>query len=143
MNGLFLAVALALYLLATATFIAHQVTSHDALRRVALTLLAAAFGMHAASLALRAALIGYEVIATFHDELSFVACIMVGLYLLIATRTNLTVVGALVTPLAFLFALSSFAFNVPSPELSPRLQSIWLPAHVTLPIWSRGRQRST
>jgi len=130
MSGLLLALALALYLLATATFIAQIITGHDTMRRAAHSLLAGAFGMHAASLAVRASIEGYEAIATFHDELSFIACLMVGLYLLIALRTNLTVVGALVTPLAFLFSLSSYAFNAQTPELSPRLQSIWLPAHV-------------
>jgi cytochrome c-type biogenesis protein CcsB len=130
MSSAFLALALALYLLTTVTFVAQVVTAHDAMRRVAMTLLAAAFVMHAASLTARAALMGYEVIATFHDELSFIACLMVGLYLVIAWRTNLTVVGALVTPLAFLFALSSFALNAPTPALPPQLQSIWLPAHV-------------
>ena len=56
----------------------------------ALALLACAFGLHAASLAVRATLVGYDAVATFQDELSFIACLMVGLYLLIALRTNLT-----------------------------------------------------
>lgn len=130
MGTLLLAIALALYLLTTATFVVHVITAHQALRRTALVLLTCAFGMHATALAVRAALVGYEAIATFQDELSFIACIMVGLYLLIALRTNLTVVGALVTPLAFLFTLSSYAFNAPTPALPQQLQSMWLPAHV-------------
>jgi len=130
MSVLLLAVALALYLLTTATFVAQAVTGHEAMRRAAQSLLACAFVAHAAALAARAGLMGYEAIATFHDELSFIACIMVGIYLLLSLRTNLTVVGALVTPLAFLFSLSAYAFHTPTPELAPRLQSIWLPAHV-------------
>jgi cytochrome c-type biogenesis protein CcsB len=130
MSTLLLAIALALYLLTTATFVVHVITAHESMRRTALALLACAFGVHAASLALRAALLGYEAIATFQDELSFIACIMVGLYLLISMRANLTVVGALVTPLAFLFTLSSYAFNASTPVLPERLQSVWLPAHV-------------
>jgi len=130
MSSLLLALALALYLLTTATFIAQLITGHPTMGRVAHGLLACAFGMHAASLAIRAGAVGYEAVATFHDELSFIACLMVGLYLLLAWRTNLTVVGALVTPLAFLFSLSSYALHARTPELSPRLQSIWLPAHV-------------
>lgn len=125
-----LATALALYLLTTATFVVQVITARQALQRTALVLLACAFGTHAAALVARAALLGYEALATFQDELSFIACIMVGLYLLIARRTNLTVVGALVTPLAFLFTLSSYAFNAPTPELPHQLQSVWLPAHV-------------
>ena len=130
MSSVLLAIALALYLLSTATFVVHVITAHDATRRAAVALLASAFGMHAASLALRAALLGYEAIAPFQEELSFIACLMVGLYLLIAWRSNLTVVGALVTPLAFLLSLSAYAFNAPTPALPERLQNVWLPAHV-------------
>ncbi len=130
MTTILLAFALALYLLSTATFMVHVITGQESTRRAAITLLACAFGAHAASLGVRAVLLGYESIATFQEELSFIACVMVGLYLLIALRTNLTVVGALVTPLAFLFTLSAYAFNAPTPVLPAQLQNVWLPAHV-------------
>jgi len=130
MSALLLAIALALYLLTTVTFIAHVMTANDAVRRAAHALLAFAFGMHAAALAVHAVFLGYEAFTTFQDELSFIACIMVGVYLVTAMRANLTIVGALVTPLAFLFTLSSYAFNARTPALSPQLQSLWLPAHV-------------
>jgi cytochrome c-type biogenesis protein CcsB len=130
MTTVLLAFALALYLLSTVTFIAHVITGQASARRAAIGFLACAFVLHAASLGVRAFLLGYESIATFQEELSFIACVMVGLYLLIAGRANLTVVGALVTPLAFLFALSAFAFNAPTPELPERLRNVWLPAHV-------------
>lgn|SRR5512139_1315249 len=127
---LLLAFALALYLLSTATFMVHVITAQDSTRRAAITFLAGAFGLHAAYLAMRALVLGYDSIATFQEELSFIACLMVGLYLAIASRANLTVVGALVSPLAFLFTLSAFALKAPTPELPDRLQNIWLPAHV-------------
>jgi cytochrome c-type biogenesis protein CcsB len=130
MSGVLLAIALALYLLSTTTFLAHVITAREGLRRTALALLAGAFAMHIAALSVRAALLGYDAIATFQEELSFVACIMVGLYLLISLRANLTIVGALVTPLAFLFSLSAFVFNAPTPDLPQQLQNVWLPAHV-------------
>jgi cytochrome c-type biogenesis protein CcsB len=135
MSDALLLVTLALYLLATMTFVGHIVTAdgappRDGLRRAAHVLLALAFGMHLAHLLLRSLLLGYEALATFQDELSFIACLMVGLYLITALRVNVTVVGALVTPLAFLFSLSAYAFNARASELSPRLQTIWLPAHV-------------
>ena len=130
MSSLFLSVALALYLLSTASFIAHVLTGHDSMRRAALALLACAFGVHAASLALRAVVLGYDAIAPFQEELSFIACLMVGIYLLISRRTTLPVVGTLVTPMAFLFSLSAHAFHAPTPDLPQRLQNVWLPAHV-------------
>ena len=130
MTTVSLAVALALYFLSTASFIVHVITGQASTRRVAIVFLACAFAVHVASLGMRAFLLGYESIATFQQELSFIACVMAGLYLLIAARANLTVVGALVTPLAFLFTLSAFAFSAPTPALPERLQNVWLPAHV-------------
>jgi len=129
-----LAHALAFYLLSTATCIAHVVSGQESMRRWALGLLGCAFALHASALSVQAVLLGYESVATFQEELSYIACIMIGVYLLMALflvqRTNLTVVGALVTPLAFLFTLSAYAFDKPTAELPPQLQNIWLPAHV-------------
>ncbi len=125
-----LAVALAFYLLTTVMFTGQVITAREAFRRAALALLACAFAVHATSLAVRASLLGYDAIATFQDELSFIACLMVGLYLLIAVRTNLTIVGALVAPLAFLFTLSAYALHAQSADLPQSLQNVWLPAHV-------------
>jgi cytochrome c-type biogenesis protein CcsB len=130
MNGVLLALALALYLLTTVTFIAHLITANESLRRLAQGLLSVAFAGHFAALSVRSVLLGYEAIATFQEELSFIACLMVGLYLVISLRANLTVVGALVTPLAFLFSLSAYAFNAPTAALPSRIQNIWLAAHV-------------
>jgi len=121
---------LALYLLATATFVAHIVTSNEIMRRIAHGVLAGAFCLHAGHLGIRGFEVGYEILATFQDQLSLIACIMVAVYLALSLRVNVTVVGALVTPLAFLFALSAYAFRIGTPDVNPRLQSIWLPAHV-------------
>lgn len=125
-----LLLALGCYLLATSTLVSHIITTNDLMRRIAHALLSAAFLIHGLHLGERALTLGYDAIATFPDELSCIAFIMVGLYLSLAWRGNLTVVGGLVTPLAFLFTLSSYVFAVGPPELSPRLQSVWLPAHV-------------
>jgi len=125
-----LLLALAFYLLATSTLVSHTITANDLMRRIAHGLLALAFFFHGAHLLLRGTTLGYEAVASFQDQLSFIAFIMVGLYLVLSWRVNVTVVGGLITPLAFLFTLSAYLFTVGTPELSPRLQSVWLPAHV-------------
>lgn len=133
MTALLLATALALYLLTSATFIVLLVTSRMSLRRIAFGLMAGAFAMHAAALALRAGSLGYQAMVPFQETLSFVACIATGLYLTIALRTDFTVVGALVAPVAFLFTLSGYLFEYQSASgnaLPERLRNIWLPAHV-------------
>lgn len=123
-------VALVLYLLSTALFVAQVLQARDFLRRVAHVALSMAFGVHVAHILVRALLVGYEIVATPQDELSFIAAVMVGLYLLLAMRSNFTVVAALCTPLAFLFLLSGYVFNASPLPPDPRLRSIWLPAHV-------------
>lgn len=129
MSSLLLATALALYLLTTATFVAHVVTAHDSLRRAALALLTGGFAMNAAALVVRGVTLGYESLTPFQEGLSIIGCLTVGGYLLIARRSNFTVVGALIAPLAFLFSLSAYAFESGTREL-PLAHSIWLPAHV-------------
>jgi cytochrome c-type biogenesis protein CcsB len=129
MGSPLLALALASYLLATAAFVGHVFAESAALQRSARWLLAAAFVAHLTALATRAFLLGIEAITPFPEALSFIACVMVGLYLLIASRANLTVVGGLVAPLAFLFTLSAYLFEAGTPVPAHRLQSVWLPAH--------------
>ncbi len=132
MSSLLLSGALAFYLLTTAIFVAQIVTGHDAMRRVAYALLGCAFALHAGSLVARAAAVGYEVIASYRDELSFIACCMVGVYLFTASRAraNLTVVGTLVTPIAFLLSLSAHAFGPSEAPPEAYKPTMWLPAHV-------------
>ncbi|HYD48082.1 MAG TPA: cytochrome c biogenesis protein CcsA [Terriglobales bacterium] len=134
MSTMLLALALALYLLTAASFVGLVISGHRALHRIAFGLLAGAFAMHAAALALRAGSLGYQALAPFQETLSFVACIAVGLYLTIAMRTDFTVVGALMAPVAFLFTLSGYVFEsetqgggLPLPQ---HLKNFWLPAHV-------------
>jgi cytochrome c-type biogenesis protein CcsB len=134
MTTLLLATALALYLLTAATHVALVVTGGNVLRRAAFALLAGGFAMHAGALALRAGTFGYQALAPFQESLSFIACIAVGLYLTIGLRSNFTVVGALVAPVAFLFTLSGYVFEfesqVGAKPLPENLRNFWLPAHV-------------
>lgn len=130
MSSILLATALALYLLTTATFVAHVITGHDSLRRSALALLTGGFAMNAAAITVRGFILGYEALAPFQEGLSIIGCLTVGLYLLIARRSNFTVVGALIAPLAFLFSLSAYAFEAGTRELPLQNHNIWLPAHV-------------
>ena len=122
--------ALALYLLSTLAFLAYITQLSPVFHRIAHAVLTAACVAHAGALTLRAFHLGYEAIAPFQEELSFISCFMVALYLVLAVRKPLTIVGALVTPLAFLFALSAYLFESGAQPPTPALQSLWLPAHV-------------
>lgn len=130
MKTLLLPGALLLYLLSTGAFLGYVTSLRPAVHRVAHVLLVLAFAAHAGALTLRTVDLGYDAIFPFQEELSFISCFMVGLYLVLAIRMTLSVVGALVTPLAFLFALSAYLFESGTHPPSPELQTLWLPAHV-------------
>jgi cytochrome c-type biogenesis protein CcsB len=130
MDLLFIAIGLALYLIATAAFIVHLVVARDGPRRIALGALAAAFAIDSAAVSVRMARLGMASIDTFHDQLSLLAWLIVGVYLLLQLRYHLAVVGALVSPLAFLLVLSSYLVYSGVDRFPEHLQSAWLPAHV-------------
>src|SRR5262249_46614124 len=67
---------------------------------------------------------------SFHDQLSLLAWLIVGLYLVVQFRYQLAVVGALVSPLAFLLTLSAYLVHSGVDALPRNLQTAWLPAHV-------------
>jgi len=125
----FLACSLILYLLATAGFVAHLI-ARDGAPRLPLLLLALAFALDTTALTIRAATLGGFGIVSFHDQLSLLAWLIVGLYLIVQFRYQLAVVGALVSPLAFLLTLSAYIVYAGVQTLPRNLQTAWLPAHV-------------
>jgi len=125
---LFFASSQALYLLATVAFISHLTMLRDPPRRVALISLALGFALSTAGLLARAG----EVIElrSAHDRLAILAWFLVAVYLLLQIRYRLAVVGALVSPLAFLLTLSAYIAVAGDPGLGGPAPSAWLPAHV-------------
>jgi cytochrome c-type biogenesis protein CcsB len=126
----FFAICPALYLIATAAFVVHQMVLRDASRRTALAVLGVAFAIDSAAFALRISHLGMATIDSFHDQLSLLAWLIVGGYLLLQLRYHLAVLGALVSPLAFLLTFSSYLVYSGVERFPEHLQSAWLPAHV-------------
>ncbi len=128
MDLLLLAAALVLYLLATAAFVTHLMLSSDSARRAALAALAAGFVLSTGALMARAGqAMGLQLT---HDQLAILAWFLVAVYLLLQFRYRLAVVGALVSPLAFLLTLAAYVVYSGDADLSGSLGSAWLPAHV-------------
>jgi len=130
MELLFFALSLGLYLTAAAAFVAHITTGRALAHRVALVALTAAFALDTFALILRLSSVGVGALGTFHDQLSLLAWLIVGLYLGLQWRAPLAVLGALVTPLAFLLTLSSYIVFSGADRLPVALDTAWLPAHV-------------
>lgn len=130
MDLTFFALALVLYLVAAAGFIAHLTLGRDAPRRAAMVALALAFGMDTIGLVLRFLTRGSAMLNSSHDQLTLLAWLIVGLYLGLQARYHVAVLGALVSPLAFLLTLSSYIVFSGAQTLPGELQNAWLPAHV-------------
>jgi cytochrome c-type biogenesis protein CcsB len=130
MNLLFFGGSLVLDLIAAFGFVTHLLVGRDAPRRVALGALWIAFAMQTIGLALRAAALGNAMLDSFHDQVSLLAWLIVGVYLGVQMRYHLAVLGALVSPLAFLLTLSSYIVFSGAQALPDELQTAWLPAHV-------------
>jgi cytochrome c-type biogenesis protein CcsB len=75
---------------------------------------------------------GFATVALMGDALLFNSWLMVAIYLLIQIKYPLTVLGAVVAPLAFLMTFPAFAVGVGAGEIPPGLETFWLPLHVTL-----------
>jgi len=127
---LLFALSRVLTLVAAVAFVAHVTSGHARAHRVAVTALWAAFALDTIALAVRFASVGLAALESFHDQLSLLAWLLVGCFLVLQTRLRLDVLGALVSPLAFLLALSSYLVFSGAEALPAELRTAWLPAHV-------------
>ncbi|MBI4515420.1 MAG: cytochrome c biogenesis protein CcsA [Deltaproteobacteria bacterium] len=130
MELILLPLVLALYLAATVGFVTHLLTGREQLRRLALWVLAAAFALDAAAIVARSLASGAPAITSFHDQLSLFAWLTVGIYLWLQRRYPLTVLGSLVSPMAFLFVLSAYVFYSGNRDFTRSPNNLWLPAHI-------------
>jgi len=130
MDLLLFAISLALYLVAAAAFVAHVTSGRERAQRVAMIALSTAFGIDTIAVAVHLADVGSAALNSFHDQLSILSWLIVGCFLALQTRLSLPVLGALVSPLAFLLTLSSTLVFSGTKALPVELRTAWLPAHV-------------
>jgi len=130
MDVFFLGLSLPFYLTAAVSLVVYVTVARDRPRRIALTFLSIALVLHGLAIGLRAAAVGTVVVNSVHDELSLLAWLIVAAYLALQVRYRLGVVGALVSPLAFLLTLSAYLVHSGTESLPSNLRNAWLPAHV-------------
>lgn len=88
--------------------------------------------LHAIAVASQSFAIGHLAVANFGEAMSFLALLLVTVFLGVQWRGPLVALGAVVAPLAFSLGLCASALGGGSQPLPPSLQSAWLPVHVTL-----------
>ncbi|MFN2376997.1 MAG: inner membrane protein YpjD [Candidatus Binatia bacterium] len=100
--------------------------------RTPVFLLSGAFALHTLDLVLEVVRAGVLPVANFAGGFSFFAWLLVGLYLALQARMSLAVIGVLVSPLAFLAAISDLLLTSDDVVVPEALRSPWLTVHVTL-----------
>lgn len=132
MDVTLLKITAGLYLLATGSFILYLILLKSIFSRLSPILLLGGFSIQTAALALHFLQSGYLPVTELREALSFYSWLMVGVYLLVQLKYDVTVLGSIIAPLAFLMSVGVFTFGPAAEALSPALKSYWLPLHVTL-----------
>src|SRR5437879_2846678 len=131
MNTIWLTPALAFYALAAAAFLA-DLTAKRRLGGYPVALLGGAATFHALDLVARRLQAGNIPVANFAQSLSFFAWLTALVSLVMIVRMRIAVIGAVVAPSVLLAVGAAFIMMRPEASRMPsRLDSIWLPIHVT------------
>jgi cytochrome c-type biogenesis protein CcsB len=131
MDATLLKIAAFAYLGATISFTLYLFLQRDLLARLSPVVLLLSFAIHTSALGLAFFHTGYPAVIGPREALSFFSWVMVVVYLLVQLKYRITVLGAIIAPLAFLMSFSSIAFGPGSGELPPELKTYWLPFHTT------------
>ena len=134
MGNILLQLTAVIYLLATASFILYLYVPREPFSRLSPHALLGGFIIHSIALGVYFVNAGYPAVTQFREALSFYSWLMVGVYLLVQLKYRLTVLGCLISPLAFLMSVGAITFGSEVEELPPSLRTYWLPLHVTLAL---------
>src|SRR5438093_3312520 len=127
-----LRLAIALYLAGTVAALVGIAVRQDLPRTLLPRLLWVGVGAHAVAIGIRSVHGGYLAVTTFDEALSFLALLLVAMFLVVQLRRPLVALGAVVSPLAFGLTLAADAVYRGARPLPPVLDSAWLPVHVGL-----------
>ncbi len=124
--------ALAGYACASILYIVFLTVRNRGAGILAVRILIAAASAHVLAFGSRWGLTGQPPLVSLFETLSFYALLVVVGYLIVERAYGYRVIGAFLTPLAFVaVALASVAPKDSEP-LAPVLSSVWLPIHVTI-----------
>jgi cytochrome c-type biogenesis protein CcsB len=124
--------AILLYLLATIAALVGIASRHEHARRLLPRALWLGAVVHAASIALRSISAAHLAVTTLAEALSFLALLLVLVFLVVQAGRPLIALAAVVGPLAFGLTLAADVVYEGARPLPPILQSAWLPVHVML-----------
>ena len=132
MSNVFFHITAAAYLVATLVYIAYLVTRNDRVMGFAQWTLISGFTTHTVTILSRWGEAGRTPVTNLHESLTFFSWITVALFMLILVKYGQRVLGAFVTPFAFLLMITASFLPKEIVPLAPVLESYWLPFHVIL-----------
>ena len=134
MDLLFFKLALAAYLISTLGYIASLLVRRVLIAKGSTWILFSAFALHTAFYLAQLILTHTLSIKNFHETLSFFAWILCGIYLILQLKTKTRVLGAFISPVAFLLMVGA-SVGVEGPVTIPdTLKGGLVTLHVTLSI---------
>ena len=131
---LFFKAALAAYLISTLGYVVSLLVRKVHIAKLSAWMLLVAFVLHAISLVSKFLDSGHLSVTGIHDTLSLFAWLLCGIYLVLQLRTKTRVLGAFISPAAFLLTIAasvSLGGTVPLPDA---LKGGLVTAHVLLSV---------
>lgn len=122
------------YLAAALGYVLHVARADDALRRVGPTVLAIAFVLHSLFFLIRFVQTGAVPVSHTTESMALFTWILVGVYLALERRFGLDVLGAVISPMAFVLTFMAFAAYSGSDAVPVALRSPGLVAHILLAL---------
>lgn len=132
MELLLLILVVIAYGAATWFYAAHVAKADDREARRGGIALALGFGVHTLVFVVHLVEVEMLPVTTFGEGLSFLAWLVVGIFLVAGRGGRLSAIGIVVGPLAAALAAGGVAFFADSAPIPTELRSPWLPVHVTL-----------
>ncbi len=131
MDLIFFRAALVFYLAASGGYILFLFYSSSKVASTSSTVCFIGLGLQVLSFIHRAVAYGFFPLGTYFDALSFLAMLIMGLFLLLERRLSVPVLGSVAAPLAAGVMLigAAFSYQAKGPVV-PILHSWWLPLHV-------------
>lgn len=119
-----------LYFTGTILFLVYLLRRSEVLSKGSLAVAGAGFFSHTLAILTEVVTLGYLPVMTFKDAMSFFAWALVLVFVGVALKRGLHVLGAFILPLAFLSLLSATIVPTDSSGTQQVFQTVWI--HVTL-----------
>ena len=123
-------ITMALYFVATVSFLAYLLRRSEALSKVSLGITAFGFLTHSVALTAGMVEVSSSSSPSFHTALSFFSWTLILVFLIVEYRHQIHVLGSFLVPLALVSLGSAAALPETVPTLQPVFKTLWF--HVTL-----------